>query len=71
MNRLFTRAIRAWQSWRAGRKLERTTRKTERAMPDLARNRQALSIGRRHHKPTLATLKAQRELMTSALRGEV
>lgn len=71
MNRLIRKAVLSWQSFRARRRLERTIRNTERVLPELAKNKRAIAIGRRHHRATRETLKAQRALIISAPRGEV
>lgn len=70
MNRLIHKAILAWQSFLARRRLQRTMRNTEKVLPELAKNRDAIAIGRRHHRATRETLKAQKSLMMSALRGD-
>lgn len=71
MNRLIHKAILAWQSFLARRRLERTMRNTDRVLPELAKNRNAIAVGRRHHRATRAALKAQRDLMVSALRRDL
>lgn len=71
MNRLIRKAVLSWQSFRSRRRLERTIRNTERVLPDLAKNKRAIAIGRRHHRATREVLKAQQALIISALRGEV
>ncbi|MBB5040845.1 hypothetical protein [Shinella fusca] len=71
MNRLIRKAVLSWQSFRARRRLERTIRNTERVLPDLAKNKRAIAIGRRHHRATRHALEAQQALILSALRKEV
>lgn len=69
--RLIRKAILAWNSFRARKQLERSNRRTEKVIPEVAKNRRAIEMGRRHHRATREALKAQQTLITSALRGEI
>lgn len=68
--RLSRRAIVKWRNWISAKRLDRQTRITLRAMPEIARIARARSECRSKHRKGAANYDRQaRELMTSALRG--
>lgn len=67
---IINRVIASWLSFRARKRLERQTRVTLRAMPEIARIARARSECRSKHRKGAANYDRQAfELMTSALRG--